>query len=124
MERGRGAFELQGEDCALPGGQEEFGEIRRIERCIDFASGLSLGDARGKRSAPFLEYFLQPLAQQFALRGGLKTEITDQATAMPFGVCQYAADDVQILLQPLSGGKGLVVQSLFDEYLEVSKIAV
>ena len=75
-------------------------------------------------ASPFLEYCFQPLTQEFALVGGLKTEIADQATAIPFVVCQYAADDVQIPLQSLPGSKGLVVQSLFDNRLGVSKIAV
>jgi len=114
IERGRAAFDLHTENCALPGSQEEFGKIHRIERRIDFTSGLSLGDARGKRSAPFLEYCFEPLAQEFALRGGLKTEIADQATAIPFVICQYAADDVQIALQSLPGSKGPVVQGFFD----------
>jgi len=62
IKRGRAAFDLHTENCALPGSQEEFGEIRRIKRWIDFTSGLSLGDARDKRGAPLLEYCLQPLA--------------------------------------------------------------
>ena len=32
IERGRTAFDLHTENCALPGSQEEFGEIHRIER--------------------------------------------------------------------------------------------
>jgi hypothetical protein len=59
---------------------------------------LELGDARGKRNTPFLEFRPQPLAQGFALRG-LKPEIADQATAIPFDVCPHAADDVLTLLQ-------------------------
>jgi hypothetical protein len=73
---------------------------------------------------PFLKDCLQPLAQEFALRGGLNTEIADQATAIPFGSCQYAADAVQVALQSLPGRKGLVVQSRSDRSLEVGKIAV
>jgi hypothetical protein len=53
----------------------------------------------GKRSAPLLEDCLQTLAQEFALSSGRKTEVADQATAIPSGACQYAADDVQIALQ-------------------------
>ncbi len=123
IERGRTAFDLHTEDCAFPGSKEELGEIHRIEHGIDFTGGLSLGNAGGKRSAPFLEYCLQPLAQEFALRG-LKTEIADQATALPFVVCQNAADDVQIPLQSQPGGKGLVLQGLCDISLEVSEVAV
>jgi hypothetical protein len=77
-----------------------------------------------KRNVPFLEYCFQSLAQEFALVGGLKTEIADQATAIPFGVFQYAAEEVQIPLQSLPGSNGLIVQSLFDHCLGVSKIAV
>src|SRR5215470_15006900 len=91
IERGRAAFDLHTENCAFPGSKEEFGEIHGIESGIDFTCGLGLGDAQGKRSPPFLEYCLQPLAQEFALRG-LETEIADQATAIPFGVCQHPAD--------------------------------
>jgi hypothetical protein len=87
IERSRAALDLHTENCALPGSQEEFGQIHRIERQIDFTGGLSLGDARGKRDTPFLEYCLQPLAQKFALSGGLKTEIADQATTIPSGAC-------------------------------------
>jgi hypothetical protein len=32
IERGWAAFNFHTENCALPGSQEEFGEIRRIER--------------------------------------------------------------------------------------------
>jgi hypothetical protein len=32
LERSRAAFDLHSENCALPGSQEEFGEIHRIER--------------------------------------------------------------------------------------------
>src|SRR5215471_5743317 len=123
IEGGRAAFDLHTENCAFPRSQEEFGEIHRIEPRIDFTGGLRLGDARSKRSTPFLEYCSQPRAQEFALRA-LKTEIADQATAIPFVVCQHAANNVQIPLQSLPGGKGLVFQSLFDESLEVSKVAV
>src|SRR6266852_4990511 len=123
IERGRTAFDLHTEDCAFPGSKEELCEIHRIEHGIDFTCGLSLGNAGGKRSTPFLEYCLQPLAQEFALRA-LQTEIADQATAIPFVVCQHTANNVQIPLQSLPGVKGLVFQSLFDESLEVSKVAV
>ena len=64
---------------------------------------------------------LQSLAQELALRAGLKTEIADQATAIPFGACQHAADDVQIPLQTLPGGKGLVAQSLLTEPWRLAK---
>ena len=100
IERGRASFDLHPENCAFPGSQEEFGEIHRIECGIDLTCGLRLGDARSKRCTPFVEYCLQPLAQEFALRA-LKTEIADQATAIPFGAFQFAADDVQIPLQSL-----------------------
>ena len=69
----------------------------------------------------FLEYCFQSLAQEFALGGSLKTEIADQATAMPFGVFQYVADEVQIPLQSLSRSKGLVVQNLLDHRLCATK---
>src|SRR4029453_7774707 len=95
-----------------------------IEPRIDLAEGLGLGYARSERSAPLLEDGLQPLAQDFALRSGLETEIADQATAIPFGVGQYAADDVQIAPQSLAGGEGLVVHGLSDRPLEVCEIAV
>jgi len=98
VERGRAAFDLHAENCAFPGSQEEFGEIHRIEPRIDFTGGLGLGNARSKRSTPFLKYCLQPLAQEFALRA-LQTEIADQATAIPFVVCQHTANNVQIPLQ-------------------------
>src|SRR6266853_538378 len=76
VERGRATFDLHAENCAFPGSQEEFGEIHRIEPRIDFTGGLRLGNARSKRSTPFLKYCLQPLAQEFALRA-LQTEIAD-----------------------------------------------
>src|SRR5258706_5782695 len=68
VERGRAAFDLHAENCAFPGSQEEFGEIHRIEPRIDFTGGLRLGNARSKRSTPFLKYCLQPLAPEVALR--------------------------------------------------------
>jgi hypothetical protein len=43
-----------------------------------FAEGLRFADARSKRSAPLLEDCFQSLAQEFALRGSLKTEIADR----------------------------------------------
>src|SRR5215472_94701 len=107
VERGRAAFDLHPENCAFPRRQEKIGEIHRIEPRIDFTGGLRLGDARSKRSTPFQEYCLQPLTQEFALRA-LKTEVPDQATAIPFVVCQHAANNVQIPLQSLPGGTGLV----------------
>src|ERR1700689_43795 len=33
IERGRAAVDLHTENCPLPGGKEEFGEIHRIEGC-------------------------------------------------------------------------------------------
>jgi hypothetical protein len=124
VERSWAAFNSHTENCALPRSQEEFGEVHRIECRIDLTCGLSRGDAGGERSAPFLEDRFQSLAQEIALRGGLKTEIADQATAIPIGVCQHAADDVQIPLESLPGSEGFVVQSYFDIPLEVRKVAI
>jgi hypothetical protein len=110
--------------AALPGSEEEFSQIHRIERCIDFTGVLRLGDAGGKWNAPFLEDRLQPVAQEFALRAGLKAEITNQAPAIPFIAFQFSADDVQKPLQPLPGGKRLVVQSLTDKLFGVGEKTV
>ena len=41
---------------------------------------------------------------EFAVRGGLKTDIADQATEIPFAICRVAGDDVQIPFQPLPRG--------------------
>jgi hypothetical protein len=103
IERGRSAFHPHAENRALPGGQEEFGEIHGIKRCLDFTGTLSLGDARGKRNAPLLKDRLQPLAQEFALRAGLKAEIANQAPALPVVLFQLSADDVEKALQSLPG---------------------
>ena len=58
------------------------------------------------------------------MRGSLKTEIADQATQIPFTICRYAADNVQIPLQALPGSQRFVVQSLFDKLFGACKIAV
>ena len=81
---------------------------------------LELRHACGKWSPPLLKDALQPLAQELALRG-LKTEIADQTTTIPFFVCEHAADDVEIPLQSQSGSKRLIVQSLSNQTLEVPK---
>nr|WP_211256151.1 hypothetical protein [Edaphobacter aggregans] len=85
---------------------------------------MSLGDAGGKRSTPLLKDGLEPLAEEFALGGGLETEIADQAAAIPFVGFEEAADDVEIALQALPGSEGVVAQSVFDVPLEVGKVAI
>jgi hypothetical protein len=55
VERGWAAFDSHTENGSLPGSEEEFSEIHRIERSIDLTCGLRRRDARGKRNAPFLE---------------------------------------------------------------------
>src|SRR5262249_51943603 len=124
LERSRAAFDLHTKYCALPGSQQEFGEFHRIERRVDFTDALSLGNAGGKWSAPFLEYCLQPCAQTLALIAGLETEVADQAAAIPFVARQHIADDVQVPFQPLPGGKRPVVQRLFDKGFGAGKISV
>src|ERR1700721_1187669 len=124
IEGGRSAFHPHAKNCTLPGGQEEFGQIHGIEAGINFTGLLRFGDARGKRHAPFLENRIQPLAQEFALRAGLKAEISNQAAAFPSLTFQLSADDVQIPPEPLPGSKRLVVQSLADMPLGISEEAV
>src|ERR1700733_13721879 len=124
IERGRSAFHPHAQNCTLPGSQKEFGEFHGIKRSLDLAGTLSLGDARRKRSAPFLKDRLQPLAQEFALRAGLKAEIANQAPAVPFVLFQLSADGVEKALQSLPGIEGLVIQSFADKPLRAHEKAV
>jgi hypothetical protein len=85
---------------------------------------LRLGDAGGKGNAPFLEDRLQPLAQEFTFRAGLKAEIADQAPSIPFLIFQLSTDDVEKSPQPLPGGKRFVIQRLAYKPFGVSEKAV
>ena len=58
------------------------------------------------------------------MSGRLKTEIADQATKVPFAICRVPGDDVQVALQPLPRGQGLIVQGLFDKLFGAREIAI
>src|SRR5260370_32183767 len=63
LEWRRAALHLHAQDCSLPGGEEEFGEIVRREGRGDFAGGLRLGDASREGGPPLREDFDQAGAQ-------------------------------------------------------------
>jgi hypothetical protein len=56
--------------------------------------GLSLGDAGGKRRRHPED--CPSLSAGVRLRGGLKTEVADEAAAIPFVGFEHSADDVEI----------------------------
>lgn len=124
FEWGRAALDLHTENRALPGREEELGEVGWIEGCVDFSDGLSFGDAGCKRRAPFVEDCLKAIAEELALRGSLEAEVADQAAAIPVLVGEHVADDVEIAEKPLAGCEGIVFQGLPDVRLGVGEIAV
>ena len=81
LERLGVALDFHAQDGALPGGEQEFGEVLRRECVGDLACRLAFRDACGERGAPFGEDLGEPRPQRLALRRGLEAEIADQAAA-------------------------------------------
>ena len=52
---------------------------------------------------------LESSAQKIAVRAGLKTEVTDQAAKHPTIALQFFGNNIEILLQSLTGGESLIV---------------
>src|SRR5262249_52281529 len=69
------ALHLHAENCAFPRRQKKFGQFCGVESGIDFAGGLSRGDARPKHSSPLTKNCIEALAQELAVRRGLKAEV-------------------------------------------------
>src|SRR5882762_918817 len=124
LERGRATLHLHTQDCALPGGEEEFCEIVCREGCRDVAGGLRLGDASREGGPPLREDFDQAGAQHLAVGNGLEAEIADQTATGEAVGGKPPGDDVEIASQSLARRQALVVKRLGDEAQRALEVAV
>src|SRR6266446_7895155 len=124
LERRRTALDFHAQDCALPGGEEEFREIVRREGRGDVAGGLRLGDASRKGGPPLREDFNQAGAQHLAMGDGLEAEIADQTATCEAVGGKPRGYDVEIASQSLAGRQALVIKRLGNEALRVLEVAV
>src|SRR3984957_19387880 len=123
LERFGVVLDFHAQDGALPGGEQEFGEVMRSEGLGDFANRLAFGDARGEGRKPLGEDLAKPGPQHLALRRGLQTEIADEAAAAELARKEAIGDDVEIAPQTLARATVWVVQHFGDEPLLDGKAA-
>src|SRR6266436_137602 len=124
LERRRTALDFHAQDCALPGGEEEFREIVRREGRGDVAGGLRLGDASRERGPPLREDFDQARAQHVAMGNGLEAEIADQTATGEAVGGKARGYDVEVASQPLARRQALVVKRLGNQAQGALEVAV
>ena len=108
----------------MPGGQQKFGQVFRIETRIDFAGPLSRGNARCEQRAPFFKNCVESFAQNIAVRTGLKTEVANEASGHPAIALELVGDDFEIAFQALTRSKIRIAERFVDESFQVIEVAV
>src|SRR5437899_7243936 len=123
LERLRIALDLHAQHCALPGREQEVGEILGVEGPGDVAGRLTFGDAGREWLAPALENIDQSQPKRLTMNRRLKAEIAYHAAARPVMRLQLRGDDIEVPAQPADWRRAVLRQGILDQPADIGEVA-